>query len=230
MKMQHIFFDLDNTLWDHRRNAECILKELFQRENLAEKYSLSFPEFYKEYFNINENLWALLRDGKIEKEYLRETRFPQAFGFFGIDDAALSERFENSFLDELVTYNHLVEGTLDILEYLKNKNYTLHILSNGFCEVTQKKCELSGIAAYFHTITSADETPVRKPHPEIFSYALKKANAAKENSVMVGDDWIADVEGALSFGMDAIFFDVFQDGHPPEVKTVLKLAELQKFL
>lgn len=228
--IQHIFFDLDNTLWDHRKNAYLTLKEVFAREKVQEKYQLGFEEFHKEYFTINENLWAGIRDGKIDKQYIRDHRFYDSFLFFGIDDKELSQKFENNFLDQIIENNELVEGAFDILEYLAQKKYRLHILSNGFEEVTYRKCELSGIKNYFATITSADEINIRKPQPEIFEYALKKADAKKENSIIIGDDWIADVEGGLAFGMDAIFFDRFNDDFETEVKTVKNLKEIFDYL
>lgn len=229
--IQHIFFDLDNTLWDHRKNARLTLKELYKREKIQEKYNLSFNEFHKEYFTVNEKLWAQIRDGKIDKEYLRKHRFYDSFLFFDIDDFELSQRFEQNFLDEILNYNELVEGAFEMLEYLSEKKYTLHILSNGFQEVTYKKCELSGIKNYFKTITSADEINIRKPQPEIFDYALKKSSATKEDSIIIGDDWIADVEGGLAFGMKAIFFDVFNDGFTTdEAKTIKKLTEIKNIL
>ena len=229
--IRHIFFDLDNTLWDHRNNAYLTLKEIYKRENVQEKYNLGFEDFHREYFTINERLWAQIRDGEIDKEYLRKHRFYDSFLFFGIDDFDLAQVFEQNFLDEILNYNDLVEGAFELLEYLSEKGYTLHILSNGFKEVTYRKCELSGIQNYFKTITSADELNVRKPQPEIYEYALKKANAKKEESIMIGDDWIADVEGALSFGIDAVFFDVFKDTFGnDEVKVIRELKELKKFL
>ena len=229
--IRHIFFDLDNTLWDHRNNAYLTLKEIYKRENVQEKYNLGFEDFHREYFTINERLWAQIRDGEIDKEYLRKHRFYDSFLFFGIDDFDLAQVFEQNFLDEILNYNDLVEGAFELLEYLSEKGYTLHILSNGFKEVTYRKCELSGIQNYFKTITSADELNVRKPQPEIYEYALKKVNAKKEESIMIGDDWIADVEGALSFGIDAVFFDVFKDNFGnDEVKVIRELKELQKFL
>ncbi len=228
--IQHIFFDLDNTLWDHRKNAYLTLNEIFAREKVQEKYQLGFEEFHKEYFTINENLWAGIRDGKIDKQYIRDHRFYDSFLFFGIDDKELSQKFENNFLDQIIENNELVEGAFDLLEYLAQKKYRLHILSNGFEEVTYRKCELSGIKNYFATITSADEINIRKPQPEIFEYALKKADAKKENSIIIGDDWIADVEGGLAFGMDAIFFDRFNDDFDAEVKTVKNLSDIKQYL
>lgn len=226
--IQHIFFDLDNTLWDHRRNAELTLQDIFQREQIKEKYNFGFKEFHQEYFTINENLWAQIRDGEIDKEYIRKYRFYNTFLFFGIDDFDLAQRFELNFLDEIVSYNHLVEGAFELLEYLSEKKYRLHVLSNGFKEVTYRKCELSGVKNYFETITSADEINIRKPNPQIFEYALNKSCAKKEESIIIGDDWIADVEGGLAFGMNAIFFDVFDDNYTAEnVITVKKLSEIQ---
>lgn len=231
MKIQHIFFDLDNTLWDHRRNAYLTLKDIFTRENVQENYNLGFEEFHKEYFTINERLWAQIRDGEIDKDFLRKHRFYDSFLFFGIDDFALAQTFENNFLDEILNYNDLVEGAFELLEDLAEKKYHLHILSNGFMEVTYRKCELSGIKNYFETITSADEINIRKPHPEIYEYALNKAGAKKEESMMIGDDWIADVEGGKSFGLKVIFFDVFNDNYQaPDVTVIKKLSEIKTLL
>ncbi|MBU8883364.1 YjjG family noncanonical pyrimidine nucleotidase [Kaistella sp. DKR-2] len=231
MKIQHIFFDLDNTLWDHRRNAYLTLKDIFKRQNVRDRYNLDFEDFHKEYFTINERLWAQIRDGEIDKDYLREHRFYDSFMFFGIDDRELAQIFEHNFLDEILNYNDLVEGAFELLEYLAGKNYRLHILSNGFKEVTYRKCELSGIKNYFETITSADEIDIRKPHPQVYEYALNKAGAKKEESVMIGDDWIADVEGGKSFGMKVIFFDVFNDNYEAEdVAVVKKLEEIKNYL
>ncbi len=228
--IQHIFFDLDNTLWDHRKNARLTLEELYRREDIQQKYNIGFEEFHKEYFTINEYLWAQIRDNKIDKEYLRKHRFYDTFLFFGIDDFELSQRFELQFLDEILNYNELVEGAFELLEYLSEKKYTLHVLSNGFKEVTYRKCEFSGIKNYFETITSADEINIRKPQPEIFQYALEKSDAKKENSVIIGDDWIADVEGGLSFGIEAIFLDVFNDNYEAEqVLVIKKLEELKNY-
>ena len=231
MKIQHIFFDLDNTLWDHRGNAYSTLKEIFKRQDVKEKFNIDFEDFHQEYFTINERLWEQIRDGEIDKEYLRKHRFYDTFLFFGIDDFDLSQTFENNFLDEILNYNDLVVGAFEILEYLYDKGYKLHILSNGFKEVTHKKCELSGIQNYFQTIPSADEINIRKPQPEIYDYALKKAKAQKEDSMMIGDDWIADVEGGKSFGLEVVFFDVFNDNFEAEgVKVIKKLIELKEIL
>ena len=231
MNIRHIFFDLDNTLWDHRKNAYLTLKTIFEREKIKEKYHLNFEDFHKEYFTINEHLWAQIRDGKIDKPYLRKHRFYDSFLFFGIDNMELSQYFESHFLDEILAYNHLVEGCLEVLDYLKTRNDRLHILSNGCHEVTHRKVNESGISQYFDTVTSADEINIRKPQPEIFQWTIDKAEAKIEESIMIGDDWIADIEGGLSFGMEVVFFDVFNDDlYQEKVRTIKKLTDLKEIL
>lgn len=231
MKIQHIFFDLDNTLWDHRRNAYLTIKNLFEKEEINLKYNVDFEEFHSVYHEINEKLWENIRDGIVDKEYLRKHRFYDTFKHFNVDDEQLSMYFEEHFLDKILNHNELVEGAEYILEYLKAKHYTLHIISNGFKEVTERKCFLSGIAPYFQTITSADSVGVRKPRPEIFDYSLKLAGAVKEESILIGDDWIADVVGAQNFGIDVIFFDVFKENRQEEsLKAIQHLLQIKEYL
>lgn len=231
MKIQHIFFDLDNTLWDHRRNAYLTIKNLFEKEEINLRYNVDFEEFHSVYHEINEKLWENIRDGLIDKEYLRKHRFYDTFKHFNVDDEQLSMYFEEHFLDKILNRNELVEGAEYILEYLKARHYTLHIISNGFKEVTERKCILSGIAPYFQTITSADSVGVRKPRPEIFEYSLKLAGASKEESILIGDDWIADVVGARNFGMDVIFFDVLKENRQEEgLKVIQHLLQIKEYL
>ncbi|MDC8105734.1 YjjG family noncanonical pyrimidine nucleotidase [Chryseobacterium sp. B21-037] len=231
MKIQHIFFDLDNTLWDHRKNAYLTIRDLFEKQEITLKYNIDFEEFHEVYHEINESLWEKIRDGIIGKEYLRKHRFLNTFKHFGVEDEQLSDYFEEHFLDKILNHNELVEGALYVLDYLKSKEYTMHIISNGFKEVTERKCILSGIDHYFNTITSADAVGVRKPNPEIFEYSLGRAHANKEESILIGDDWIADAVGAMNFGMDVIFFDVLNENRTEEnVKTIKHLLQIKEYL
>lgn len=229
--IRHIFFDLDNTLWDHRKNAILTLNELFQRKEINEKYNLLFDEFHAKYNEINEDLWIKIRDGIIDKDFLRKHRFYDTFLHFDIDDEELADYFEKHFLDEIINYNELIDGTLDILEYLKSKDYQLHVVSNGFHEVTNRKVEKSGLKKYFETITSAEDAHAMKPDERIFEYSLNVANAKKSESIFIGDDWIADVKGAQNFGMEVIFFDALRENKTEKgLKIIQNLEEIRNFL
>lgn len=229
--VRHIFFDLDNTLWDHRKNAYLTIKELFSQQKISDTYNIDFELFHDAYHEINEKLWEQIRDGEIDKEYLRKYRFYNTFLRFEVDDQDLADYFEHHFLDEILKYNELVPGAADLLDYLESKEYKMHIISNGFQEVTERKCVLSGIADYFETITSADSVGVRKPRPEIFQHSLDLARAEKSESILIGDDWIADVKGAQRFGIDVIFFDVYDDNpEEDDLKIIKHLSEVKEYL
>lgn len=229
--IRHIFFDLDNTLWDHRKNAVLTLEELFQRKEISDKYNILFNEFHAKYDEINEDLWVKIRDGIIDKDFLRKHRFYDTFLHFGIDDEQLAQYFEKHFLDEIINFNELIPQTIEVLEYLKEKGYQLHVVSNGFHEVTNRKVEKSGLKKYFETVTSAEDAHAMKPDERIFEYSLNLANAEKSESIFIGDDWVADVKGAQNFGLDIIFFDALKEDKSEEgLKTIQNLEEIKNFL
>lgn len=229
--IRHIFFDLDNTLWDYRRNAKITLAKLFEEFQIKEKYGYTFEEFYPFYYESNESLWADLRDQKVTKDELRARRFPEAFASLGIESADFAMEFEERFVNEVTESNYVVEGAEELLEYLKDK-YTIHILSNGFEEVTYRKIEKSIVKDYISTITTAEGAGAPKPDPVAFQTSLDKAGATKEESIYIGDDWIADMIGATTFGMKAIFFNPLNENHMwiEEVPIVDQLIQLKKYL
>jgi putative hydrolase of the HAD superfamily len=125
--------------------------------------------------------------------------------------------------------NHLFDGTIELLDYLKPK-YNLHIITNGFADVQFKKLNNSKIGSYFQTITNSEMAGVKKPNPIIFDYALDLAKAQKENSIMIGDSLDADVQGALDAGLDAIYFNEGKMIVEDYIKQINHLLELKKYL
>ncbi len=229
--IRHIFFDLDNTLWDYRRNAKITLAKLYEEFQIKDIYGYSFEEFYPFYYEINEQLWADFRDKKLTKEELRTRRFPEAFQNMGIPNPDFSMEYEKRFVSEVTNTNYMVEGAEEVLEHLKGK-YELHILSNGFEDVTHDKINGCSIQNYMKTITTAEDAGVPKPDPKAFQTAVDKAGAKVEESIYIGDDWIADMGGATKFGMRAIFFNPLNESHfwMEEIPVIDKLIELKDYL
>ena len=133
------------------------------------------------------------------------------------------------YIHYLPKFNHLFDGTIEILDYLKAK-YNLHIITNGFAEVQDNKLNNSYITHYFKTITNSEMAGVKKPNSLIFEFALDLAKAKKENSIMIGDCIEADVQGALDAGLDAIFFNENNTVVTDNIKQVNHLLELKKYL
>jgi putative hydrolase of the HAD superfamily len=87
------------------------------------------------------------------------------------------------------------------------QTHALHLITNGFLEVQRRKLASSGLAPYFREVIISEAAGARKPEKAIFDHALARAGAAAGESVMIGDDFEADIEGALGAGWDAVFFN-----------------------
>ena len=129
----------------------------------------------------------------------------------------------------LPEYNHLFDGAIELLDYLKPK-YQLHIIPNGFASVQTKKIKNSNIDHYFETITNSEMAGVKKPHRNIFDFALSLANASKEESLMIGDSYEADIIGAQEAGIEAVFFNEQNFEVENQVVQIKHLLELKKIL
>ncbi len=218
-----IFFDLDHTLWDFDRNSELAFEKIFT-ENFPE---IDFREFSRVYAPINQACWKLYQNDEITSEELRYQRLKQSFDTinFAISDQQINEIAYN-YIELLPQNNHLFEGAIEILDYLKPK-YKLHIITNGFEKVQYLKIENSGISDYFMTITNSEMAGVKKPNPKIYEFALSLAKAPKKTSVMIGDSIEADVLGALDFGIDAIYFNPSKENVVENFLQINHLSELK---
>lgn len=203
---RHIFFDLDRTLWDFDAAAEVAFERVYQQHNLKSLGIPSAHEFHEVYHPLNEHLWELYREDKITKEDLNRTRFVLPLEHYGIRDNDLADRLSEDYVYWSPRIVRLVPGTMELLDYLKPK-YHLHLITNGFQEVQHTKLGGTGLEPYFETLTVSEEVGVKKPNPEIFRYALRKAQAVVEESIMIGDEMAVDIDGARAIGMDTIFFN-----------------------
>ena len=221
-----IFFDLDHTLWDFEKNSALAFEVLLPKHNIG----LNLADFLEYYVPENVNYWKMYRDGHITQQQLRYGRLKDVFVAldYDIDDELLAN-LSDDYVKLLPTNNHLFEGAVELLDYLKLK-YSLHIITNGFHEVQALKMKSANIDHYFETVTNSENAGFKKPHPGIFEYALTAANVAKCDSIMIGDCIEADVQGALDCGLDAIYFNEHGLDAHPSINQVNHLLQLKNLL
>lgn len=230
MKYHTIFIDLDNTIWDFETNSINSLSHCF--DTFAyNKFFPDFNTFYQIYHQHNDMLWSLYREAKITKQELNRDRFLFPLQSVGVKNEALAKAFGKNYLNTLSIQSNLIDGAYDLLSYLKAKGYRLFIVSNGFEEVQAKKMTSANITDFFDGIILSDFVGYNKPHKKIFEYALQKANAQKEQTIMLGDDWEADIVGAKNFGIDQLFFNRTQRSVPfTPTYEVNHLSQIKKLL
>ena len=227
---KHIFFDLDHTIWDFDKNAEEALQELYVIYQLESIGLTSCDLFIETYTRNNHQLWADYHVGKITKDHLREARFRQTFLDLNVHPDSIPDGFEDAYVQLCPTKTNLFPHAHETLEYLQSK-YTLHLISNGFKESQAIKIGGSGLAKYFQHIIISEDVGANKPDKAIFEYAVNIAGTAKHESIMIGDSLEADVRGALNFGMDAIYFNPFNNPKPDDVSMQINhLRELLTLL
>lgn len=200
-----IFFDLDHTIWDFDSNAKIALFQIFNEMKLEEKLAVSVEDFYPVYLESNALLWARYEQGFISSSDLKWKRMWRTLLHFKRPDEVLSKSMSEKFLEVLPIQQILFPYTVEILEYLKNKDYRLHLITNGFEVVQKLKLKHSGIADYFVEMITSERSQSMKPKKEIFEYALTTTGAALEASIMIGDNLKADIQGAINAGMDNVF-------------------------
>ncbi len=202
--INHVFFDLDHTLWDYEKNATETLTELVHQFEIDKQVSVE--NFLKTYNSVNEKLWHKFNNGKINKDYIHKHRFPQVLHKLKIlieyDPAVISSYF----IDNCSMKSSLMPHAITALNYLKEK-YPMAIITNGFPEAQHPKMRFSGLDSYFEKVIISEHVGWRKPQPEIFHFALSEMNAIADNSVMIGDNPKTDIRGAEKAGLKAIFYN-----------------------
>jgi len=227
--IKHIFFDLDHTLWDYDKNSTDALDQLYSLFSLDQKGLYPKSAFINSFHKANLMVWDIFNESRLNRFELRNKRMELVFEEFGQANQEL-EGFHDAYYQLCSKGKHLMEGCIEILEYL-SKRYDLHIVTNGFEDAQHAKLHHSGIGHYFKTITTSESARSKKPDPSYFDFAIQSARSEKENSLVIGDGLKTDVEGARNAQIPVIWFNPEMRKNPfLEVASVASLAELRELL
>lgn len=228
-----LFIDLDNTLYDFSGNSREAYIAVY---NLLDydRWFRSFEHYYEIYEEYNLRLWALYAEGKITKEHLNAERYSHPLRVVGAPDPeAIGAQFWDEAMKRLPLGSRLMPHAKEILTYLCPK-YKMYILSNGFTELQSRKMQSAGIAHYFDGMILSEDIGVNKPNPAIFTHALQVAESTAEESLMIGDNYEVDIEGAQRVGIDQVFYNISKKDlnpeHPQPTFTITSLLELKEIL
>jgi putative hydrolase of the HAD superfamily len=230
---KYFLFDLDRTLWDFDKNAKTALFKLVDSQRLGELFGVTDKEeFFQKYEVINQGLWRQYEKGEIQKEELRCNRF--LFTLQQIRDEApagslpahsysqeqmlsFAQAFGEKYLEFMAMESSVIPGAEEVLKAVKAKGGKVAIISNGFKSVQYRKMNTTCIHKYVDAVVLSEEVGVMKPSPIIFRKALeaicgeeyyKQApSRARNEAIMVGDDFPNDIEGAQIFGIDQFYYN-----------------------
>ena len=232
MHYKHIFFDLDHTLWDFETNAYETIADLFDHHHLKARGVSSLQDFFERYSHHNSRLWKRYVKGYIKQDELRWKRMWLALLDYKIADEALSRQLSHEFLEQLPNQTALFPHTHELLSYLIEKGYQLHLITNGFEQVQHHKLVSSDLKKYFGEMITSEASNSLKPQKAIFDYAFKKTNATADHSIMIGDNLDADIQGGINAGIDTVFVNHIHmtDPHVPATYMVYDLESIKQIL
>lgn len=201
MKYSSLFLDLDNTLLDFNKAEYYAAKKLF------EKYGLPCDDkAIKTYSSINYAFWKRFENGEIKKDDIYENRFKVFCDFY--KTTADTKNMSKDYFINLSEGYYTVDGTFEILDYLKDKNYRLYATTNGMSLTQFKRIENSGLKPYFEKVFVSEDACHQKPEKEYFEYVLKNIPEKDKSKILIiGDSQSSDILGGINIGIDTCWFN-----------------------
>lgn len=199
-KIEWVFLDLDNTLWDFDANAKEALKVLFDRHHLQLHTGYQVEQFISLYEDVNKAYWKQYEKGEVSKEVLRTARFTDTFALMGLAPGLWPENVWHEYLEICPLMPLLTPHALESLSKLSQK-FKLGILTNGFEETQAVKLKESGIMPFIDFVQSSESVNDAKPNKSFFELALSRVNVKNSNCLYIGDNIQTDVFGGVNAGI-----------------------------
>lgn len=231
MNLKFIYFDLDDTLLDHKSAQEAALKDVYLHYPLFKEQNVDYNQFKQVYGKVNKQLWLRYAQNEIERPYLQFHRFYDTLTGLklGLSDQRLENLTRQMGEYYLGRYQYKWRWNPGA-ESVYNKicgEYRVGIMTNGFAETQYKKFEKFGFDRTSEQMVVAEEVGVMKPQPAIFDYALKLTGLSTKEVLFVGDSYHDDIQGANRQGWPTAWYN--PDNKPPEDSKSLADFEFLKF-
>jgi putative hydrolase of the HAD superfamily len=224
-----VFFDLDDTLFDHR---ECARAALMGVRRLHAGFQAIEPfELERMHAGILERLHLEVIGGRLALDAARVERFRQLYRTAGVDaDDIMASAAAIAYRDAYIGARVEVEGASELLAAVRELARVV-VVSNNLRNEQQAKMQDCGHERYVDELIVSEEAGVSKPEPGIFELALERAGVRAAEAVMVGDSWANDIEGARAVGIRPVWFN--RGGTPapdPSVRVIESLRPVDAVL
>lgn len=210
-----VLFDLDDTLFAHRRAVEAGVVAHLRTTGLLGDDADSAAEAVR-WTELEELHYSRYLRGELDylgQRRARSSAFLKPYGVEFEADSGYDEWFE-TYLSEYRAAWTLHDDALPALRALSG--FRMGIITNGVTHFQQPKLDALGITPFFeHVITSGDFGAV-KPHPSIFLHACAVFGVEPTEVAYVGDRLQTDAVGASMAGLLGIWLN--RGGAPTDVE------------
>ncbi|NNE36239.1 MAG: HAD-IA family hydrolase, partial [Rhodothermales bacterium] len=195
-----VYFDLDDTLLDHRSAEQNALADLHSELSTQLESALPFSvaQLQHEYHESNVELWRRYSLAEITADQLRHDRFATVLFRHGLslDPMQVSRRYMECY----ATHWSTLPGATEAFDTIAQKNQ-VGIITNGFASTQREKLErFASFRDASAAIVISEEFGHMKPSRKLFDHASAQSGCSGERILYVGDSWHSDVEGGLNAG------------------------------
>ncbi|MFL6281421.1 MAG: HAD family hydrolase [Vicinamibacterales bacterium] len=210
-----VLFDLDDTLFDHRGCASDALVAVRQSQTCFQ--SMPFDALERVHAELLEELHAQVMLGRVPVEEARIERFRRLLESAGGDDRGrLAGELATLYRDTYRNRRRAVAGAAALMAAVR-RHARLGIVSNNVLDEQQEKLRVCSLDQYVDELVVSGEVGASKPDPAIFRVAMDRLGVTAKETVMVGDSWSADIEGARAVGIRPIWFNP-TGSDPPDAR------------
>jgi putative hydrolase of the HAD superfamily len=243
---QNYLFDLYGTLVDIHANEE----KMYLWKKMAHYMALqgvvySPAELKKAY---KDTFWEVAQDTMNQKKGMEQPEHPMTVEDMEPEMAEMIRRMYGAKNVEVskqqiahwaltmrsiaTEYIRLFEGAEEMLERLKSQGKRIFLLSNAQRLFTEPEMRMLGIYGTFDDIFYSSDIGFKKPSWYFYDALMRRHDLALKETVMVGNDWLADAWGAANYGLDSIYIDTEQStkltGKLPErCRQIQKITEVE---
>ena len=222
MKYTTVYFDLDNTLLDFSAAQSKAINNLLLLHGIT-----PLPEYIDIYSTINNKFWSMFERGEIKREDIFTNRFSEFVSVIGAN--ADATKMSDDYFLLLAEGHDILEGAKDVLEYVKDKGYTVCATTNGISKTQHKRLRESGIEKFFDYVFVSEDTGRKKPEKEFFDYVIENTPEKDRKKILiVGDSQNSDILGGINAGIDTCWLNSRGDKakYTPnfEIRNILELT------
>lgn len=224
-----VLFDMDGTLirhsWSRREITQAFLAHF--AEELA---PITHDQFFETFWAKRQDMWHMLVDGILDGETATRYIYINTLRALKRDTTlaeAMANRWQALVLEEITPFAE----TFDVLKTVRTR-YTTGIVTNGFARLQRAKLKQYNFADYVDFTLVSEETGYHKPDERLFREALQMAGETHPRQTLyIGDNLVADIQGAQQAGLTPIFINPADDLEPPAgVTKIRRLNELLRLL
>jgi len=222
-RYQWLLFDADGTLFDYERAETAALGDAFRQ--IGADFEPGHVAIYRQ---INQALWQALERGHIRPDVLKVRRFELLLAAVGVKHSAAD--LSEIYLRSLADCSELEDGADEVLRAVQGR-CRVAVVTNGLQAVQRRRVERSAIRRYIAHLIISEEIGCAKPAREYFDITFARlGHPAKNQVLMIGDNWSSDIQGAADYGLDTCWYNPRRLPRPATPAITCEIASLGDLL